>query len=226
MEFVNKKTAIIEFNGLPGTGKTTISRLLAENLVKEYDMVFCGYNRHSYHDYTYSMFMSPLYYSRALKFFSYSRYFVTPRSIRYSLVPLKYLRMYDFFVKDKNNGGLIIDQGFIQGLISLAHNELFPHTKSLGYLLRTSGLNDLPIVIVNCNCSLDRTIDRLLTRPVQGSRLQLMNKEELKVTMTVQEHNLQTLRSLLIETCPNTKCVTIDTELSPEYNVGLIKNCL
>ena len=136
MEFVNKKTVIVEFNGLPGTGKTTISRLLAENLVKEYDKVFCGYYRHSYQDYTYSMFMSPSYYCRALSIYRYSRCFITPKSIRYSLVPLKYIRMYEHFVKDKVNGGLIIDQGFIQGLISLAHNELFPQTEYTPILFR------------------------------------------------------------------------------------------
>ena len=79
---------------------------------------------------------------------------------------------------------------------------------------------------ISCASFLDNTIDRLLTRQVQGSRLQLMTKEELKDTMTIQEHNLHALRSLLMETCPNARCVTIDTERSPEYNAELLKNCL
>ena len=226
MGYLDSKTRIIEFNGLPGSGKTTISQVLGQYIKKENGMVSFKYFRHWCHDYTYSMCMSPLYYNRAIRFVKYSRCLEVQQSLRYSLLPLKYIRMYEHFVRDNKQAELIIDQGFIQGMISLAHTDLFPREELLLSLLKTSGLNDLPIVFVNCKCSLDKTMDRLLTRQAQGSRLQQMNKDELKHAMSVQEQNLTYIRSWVVEVCPNTKSITIDTELSPAYNAELIMNCL
>lgn len=226
MGYFDSKTRIIEFNGLPGSGKTTISQVLGQYIKKKNGTVSFKYFRHWYHDYTYSMCMSPLYYNRAIRFVKYSQCLDNHHSLRYSLLPLKFIRMYEHFVRDNKQGVLIIDQGFIQGMISLTHTELFPQKELLLSLLKASGLNDLPIVFVNCKCSIDKTTDRLLTRQTQGSRLQQINKNELKNTMSVQEQNLTYIRSSVNKVCPNIKSIAIDTELSLEYNAELIMNYL
>lgn len=226
MGFADSKTRIIEFYGLPGAGKTTISDLLGDFIEKQYGPVYKQYNRNRFEAYTYSMCLSPRFFGRFIRYNQYSHKFDTARSLRYSLLPLRFIRMYEHFIKDKECGTLVIDQGFIQSVISLAHTDVFPERERLLSLIKTSGLNDLPIVIVNCKCGLEKTIERLANRQSQGSRLQLMDMRRLQDAMRVQEQNISTLQSMIAEACPNIKSISIDAERVPEYNAKLIIDSL
>lgn len=222
MGYVDSKPRIIEFNGLPGTGKTTISQLLKQRIEKEYCQVDDKYYRHKYQKTPYSLFLSPEYYNRIIKYYNYSKSFESQRPLIYSLIPLKYIRMYNQFVRDEKKSVLIIDQGFIQGLISLAHIDILPKQDFLSNLLTHSGLNELPFVSINCSCCIEKTIERLLNRQDQKSRLQQKKGDELIKAMKVQYMNLNTLRAKVTESCPRIQSIEIDTELSPDYNVNNI----
>ena len=222
MGITDSKPKIIEFNGLPGTGKTTISQLLEEYLRKENIPVYNSNFRHSFSEKTYSLLLAPGYFRRIIELHNYSKHFVNTPSLRNTLIPLRYIRMYNHFVNDNKSGDLIIDQGFVQGLISLAHTEFFPKEDDLANLLASSCLQRIPIIFINCDCSVDKTIQRLLSRQSQGSRLQLLEYDELKRAMMVQYNNLKTLRSLMTKVYPDIRCISVDAELSPESNAKTI----
>lgn len=130
--------------------------------------------------------------------------------------------MYEQFIQYNSRGVLLIDQGVIQGLISMIHTGLFPKHDDLFILLKKLGLDELPIILINCSCSISNTTTRLLRRQNKGSRLQQMDEFEMETTMLTQYRNFSTLRAMIPQAFPSLKCIDINTELPAEVNAKII----
>ena len=218
---------IIEFNGLPGTGKTTISRLLPDCL----DPGIIGpvsfrYYRNRFERTPFSLFLSPKYIGRISLIRQFASLFESRCPLEFTLQPLKFIRMYEHFVKDNETGVLVIDQGFVQGVISIAHTQRFFDAGRLKELVTASGFNDLPVLVVNCSCQLQEADERLSQREDKGSRIQHMEEERKRQALLVQQQNFDTIRGIVASSCPNVYAIDLDTEKEPEINAGIIRDVL
>lgn len=225
MADASSKPRIIEFNGLPGTGKTTLARLVGDLMKNEPDVygpIYYSYYRYKFQKNRYSMLLSPGYYVLIYKLWKYSRLFKTPRRLDYCLHALKFVRMFRQFLKDVPNGILIIDQGVIQGLISIGHDELFPSEVGIVDIISNCNIEKMPILIVNCSCDYTDNIERLLNRHNQNSRVQKYSLEDMKNLLILQTCNFNTLRQLLTDNYPSLVELDINTNISTDENVKKI----
>lgn len=219
MESIGPKTIIIEFNGLPGSGKTTISKILKEKLTKDYGIeVKSRYARRSRHRKAYSILLCPRYYRLLISLNKYSKLYGTKRSFVRRLSIANFVREYYNFVFDNKKCALLIDQGIVQGIISFAHQDSLTTSEYLDDVLLNCGFEKLPIVIVNCNIDIEEAVKRLNQRPQNGCRVEKMSKENMLQTMKTQCRNFSIIRSLLESKFSQLIMIDINTDAFPEEN--------
>ena len=180
MEISNPKSIIIEFNGLPGSGKTTVAKILKKKLEEKYGVeVRSHYERKTWHRNVYSILLCPRYYKLLISINNYSKLFFKKKAFVRRLKIANFVREYRNFLSDNNRSVLLIDQGIIQAVISLAHQDKLPSPDSLGDVVCKIGIATLPIVIVNCNLSPEISAERVKTRPSNGCRVEKMDEQDL-----------------------------------------------
>ena len=221
-----KNPIIIEFNGLPGSGKTTTSKILQNRFECNKQKTFNRYFRKKYHRNVYSVLFTFRYRKILKAIIKYLNAFPTKvkKSIVYSYV--SYIRMYNNFFDDNNKGVLLIDQGIVQSLISLAHNKSLPVNDDLRDLLLSSKFNRIPIIFINCLSDEKLSMSRIEAREFRGARVDTMNKTEMYRTLCAQSRNFDKIRTALKELYPDLHVINIDMNESPESNVELISQYL
>lgn len=174
---VSKQSVIIELNGLPGTGKTTISHHLQSSLSD------LGYS-------TMRLYTTTWFNSLGISvFFTFSSFILfwillwTFRDIKPLKIKIKcivgfmfYFRMYRQFMKDKPCDYLIIDQGLIQECISIIYDKKefnFGRISNITNYLKKHGIE-----FCRVDCILDpaTSCERIEKRPTHGSRLDNIDK--------------------------------------------------
>lgn len=223
MEYNNEKCRIIEFNGTPGCGKTTIVRSLAEKLARNTKF---NYVRNRIDKNAYSLLLNPRYYPLLKRVFEYANLYPQKKGLLRCLLPAVFIRKYNNFLMDDSTSLLLFDQGFVQSIISLAHTDNLVVSPLLDSIIETSGLKKLPISIINCRCDVDVSIARIQGRPNNGARVHAMENEKLYSTIKTQTDNLTCLRAIIKEQCPNVKTIDIDTNIEVSENVNLLINQL
>lgn len=220
----SSKVRIIEFNGLPGTGKTTIARILGDKLIKDNKgPIHYYYYRYMFHTNRFSFLLSPRYSLLFCKLWLFSRRFKEAATFNFLFSVIRFVRMYHHYLEDNINGYLIVDQGFVQSLISIAYNERFPDINGFSKIIRDCDFARLPILYLNCSCNPVVNIERLRYRVGNYSRIQNLQNDELKKVLNIQNDNLSILRSVLVDYCPNAQFLCVDTERrSPEENAAKI----
>ncbi len=221
MAYNNEKFRIIEFNGTPGCGKTTVVRSLAERLTCKTKY---NYYRNRIDRNAYSLLLNPNYYPLLKQVFKYANLYSHKKELLRCLLPAVFIRKYHNFLLDDSTSLLLFDQGFVQSIISLAHTDNLIVSPLLESIFDTSGLNNLPIFIVNCNCDIDVSMARIKGRPDNGARVHDMTDEKLYNTLNIQMDNFFCLRDVMKEKCPNVKTMDMDTNFDVSENVdSLIK---
>lgn len=216
---------IIEFNGLPGSGKTTIAEALKKELEEMGYCVSTSFFKRSYHRYGKLVILNPVYWGLIRTIIKYSSFFEEKKSHSTILRVVNFIRSYNDFVKSKRNDILMVDQGFIQGLISLAHQDLLPQISYFDEVLKKSKIDSFNLVCVNCNVNESVSNERIISRPMNGCRVETMGELERINTLKVQNDNLLFLRKRVVDLCPNIVCVDINTEDDLNDNVcNIIKN--
>lgn len=218
---------IIEFNGLPGSGKTTIALILKELIEDRINtQALREYYRYSFQANPYSMFLSPSYYFTISKVRYYSKFFKDNRSLPVDLNVTKYLRMYKQFISDYNDGILVIDEGIVQMLISVAYDQLISNMNPLSQVISSLQLNKLPILFVNCNLDEESTAYRIKNRLPNGCRLENLSNEKMQSTLITQSNNFDVLRSQLFHCYTDMLSLDIYTSVKPENNAALVLDFL
>lgn len=226
MESNNPKSIIIEFNGLPGSGKTTVANILKKKLKENYGVeVKNHYERKPWHRNVYSILFYPRYYKLLISISNYSKSFFKKKPFGRRLKIANFVREYRNFFSDNKGSVLLIDQGIIQAVISLAHQDNLPSSDSLGDVICKTGITVLPVVIVNCNLAPEISAERVKKRPSNGCRVEKMDEPELLDSLKTQYDNLEYIRSLLYVFSPR-MIVEIDTALSPEENANKIMDLI
>ena len=225
----NKKSIIIEFNGLPGSGKSTICREMLE-IPELFNRSLCTTFSYSPIDkYLKTVWLN----YNCIRFFFAARGYLNNypnddnKSRRNDLLLMYFFRMYLSFLKHENSKILIIDQGLVQGLLSVPYNGLLVETKSIDSIIDFLQNNRVSFFRINCKSDVQLSKDRIHSRPTNLSRLDLMDESIVASTLQVQSDNLSLIRESFRRN-PFFKDleINIDTMLPPKENVAIISNYL
>lgn len=218
----NVEKMIIEFNGLPGTGKTTVSKFLEEQLLKSGKTVI---TKHIISE------------SRLKRYISYfvdgtiPLYFLMNRFVKKSIQPydrnskkvmsvvIGYYRIYRDFLKNKDESILIIDQGIIQGLVSVVFVNSLIRTHELKKIFEFFRKKRISFFQVDCNISPETSHRRMRTREKSATRLDNYDDDELLQLLKKQSKTFDTIRDVSKQYING---MDIDMECTPEKNVNYI----
>lgn len=192
---------IIEFNGLPGCGKSTTANELLKQIGE--DKASFPYDRHikkfyqllkSLVDGTIPFVIYCILILRNFKSSSIAekKYFI--------MVAYGHYQLYLHFINHSNKKYLIVDQGLVQDIISFAFQDKIISDKYVRKLIRFC-INKFgeSLLIVNCDVDVETSSQRISLRgKMDGSRLDKIYKEspnKAKETLSVQNYNFNVVRN-------------------------------
>lgn len=194
---------IIEFNGLPGSGKTTIT-----NFIIEKNMQAVSYQEHM------KAFKSK---KKSFKKLILIMNYFSLQNLRFSFYATKFLISLNGITKDrlsrllnlvyiynsyKSNGRdidyyLFVDQGLIQEILSIAHDRHIESESSLRKLIKELLRNIEILHIVNFKTCEEVAYERIKKRVATPCRLEYMSENKAKSILEIQIKNLNLLRNIL-----------------------------
>lgn len=212
------KTLIIEFNGIPGAGKTTtavqVRKCLKDMGIKEIsERKVIGY-RGSYKEIMASKETRRVY-------IIFLKAFLLIRPITWER--LKYMNAaYNYWLgikklynlKSRRNKICVLEQGIIQGFVSMAYlGEIRDEKKFYKYIRQVMDTLD-NVICVNCIVDTDISMLRMRARKPNGGRLQQIDDDkELKKALGLQKKQFEEIRRIAIK-----NAVTIDMDHQVEDN--------
>lgn len=220
MEKYVEKPKIIEFNGLPGCGKSTIAKAVTRELsLKGYKCYTCFFEKDIHKTHWFQIFhwcsIANLFKALIL-LFSQDK---IKDTIPGFLALCRYDLMYESFSKYcSNNEILIIDQGVLQGLLSIAHRgELKKHNICSWLIEKIIGRTP-NFSVVNCNVTPDIAYQRIEKRRYTSGRLDRASNSERLDALYMQSKNITVIRQLLPD-IPTLRIINVDTKDSIDQNV-------
>ncbi len=217
------KPIIIEFNGIPGSGKTTtmfeLRKLLKEMKVPEIPdkaVSECEVNRltilHSREIRAcYITFLKAFFLIRPIR---RERFRIMNRTFHYWYG----IKLLSQDRERKQTRICILDQGIIQGFVSMAfQGKILNEGKYCQYIKQV--LDSLGnFVCINCNTDVNVSVSRMRQRTHKLSRLDFINNNrELRKALINQKKQFERIRETAIK-----KAVSIDMNESPEDNAERI----
>lgn len=228
---LKKFPLIIEFNGLPGSGKTTLSSHIADYLNK--NNIRCLL----YQDYLklnsrkskvlkVSNFLFELMKPSNWPFIYYSTSFLKSaglwsrdrisrlRSMFYMYMNIKKL------IKKESIDVIIIDQGVIQTIISILFLKNLSCEEQVNKILECLSETITKFCIINVHVDVDLVSQRIVKRQKMSSRIDRMNEEEARDYLLANSRNFNKIRKIISEI--NIQHLNIDTFLDVKKNSRII----
>lgn len=222
MEKNSGKFKILEFNGLPGTGKSTLIKNLKMDL-EDYSYIS--------NDEIYSTNFKKLLF-----------FYLRPHNFKYLFLlfcilmkfPLKVFTNFVFFKRilfiyyykkvEKSKIGLklvLIDEGIIQYIISIWYDKKIRNSHMLRIFLNNS-FNDDNDILINCIIDVNTAKERIKERNIVQGRLDRIKDDiELLRILSIQKENFELIRKLIL-----TKKMELDTNKSIKENVNYLKETI
>lgn len=220
------KPIIVEFNGLPGLGKTTVSKLLIDELNREGYTTIRNYRRNVFH--TLHHPFPELYNLKLFRLVSAYAKTIPPVGKRKAHVHWTnfYAQKYDSIMKDCNVDFAIIDEGIIQFFESMAYKDTFPKSNKVNEIvmkLKSMGIEFVRVDVFN---DVEKSVQRIKSRAPRGLAYESMEPDELLETLQTESINFEYLRSVFSMVYENQKVIEINTADDPRLNADKIKCAL
>lgn len=221
-----KKTFIVEFNGLAGSGKTTVANLLIDELRKDgYSVI--GKYRHSFFHSKRPLFCIPYSFSLYKKIKRYADSIVPYRKDRkYVHWTNHFVRMYKSIKKYSDADFAVIDEAILQFLVAMGLNDHLPQSILMDAIVEEIRMMGISFVRVDCNNHIETSCERIKNRPPKGMYYESWSKEEMMSQLQVEAANFEYLRSVFSKVFPGQVVITIDTLDSPQINALKIKEII
>ena len=222
-----EKSVIIEFNGLPATGKTTIANALVEKLQQDNIPCIRNFIRFKWQRNGRTVLLSP---RLLLLLFRLHRFAngIKPRKnrITHILGEMFHCRSYmDFLRTTKEKKVLVVDQGLIQSIISIANLDKIEDKASLNKIVDFYKKNKIAFISVDCVVDPQLSYERIKDRPDNTARMHRVPRNELLNAMKRQADNFAIVRDCFSQKL-SIKTISIDTESDPIENASIIINRL
>lgn len=216
---------IIEFNGLPGTGKTTIADALILRLQQKGKKCIKAMPDSGLAE---SMLFSLRHPSclilvRLLRRLQKENQSFSQKFSSAYLV----LHYYQMYLKCKCSDSadfLVIDQGILQAIISMAHLSRMSSSATLTKISETI-LNGVDFLEVDCMINEDVAFNRIRKRKSAGSRLENLDDDSLIYAYRVQSANFSVVRGAFTNDSAQ-NIISLDTSNTVSDNVSYIINRL
>lgn len=219
-----RNTIIVEFNGLPGLGKTTVANAVIKELENR------GYKTTDRH-YKRGPFGAMVHYfpwlfSRSLfKLVLTFANSISPEGKRRTHVNWtnSYAHKYKSIVKHSNADFAIIDEAIIQFLVAMAFQDKMPVTDKAEEIVKKLKAIGVDFIRVDCVNDVEEATKRIMSRPSRGLVFESMQHDELVRTLEVEAANFDYLRSVFSKVYENQRVITIDTvHACPNDNAQII----
>ena len=222
---------IIEFNGLPGTGKTTVCKALANRISGKRPVSLRHFPKESrlkryvsyFTDGSRTLYRLGVRYSDSL----YAGDGDTDvaarkknRDLAFRLV--KYYQSYrSFYRKASGDAVLLLDEGIIHTLLTVAHGRSITSAEHVDAIFRFLKKKGIEFIGINCLSDTSLSNSRISERGDTGARLDVCDEEERARVLSVQKANLELLRERAAEIlAPRT--VIVDTARGVDENAAFI----
>lgn len=214
----NTSPVIIEFNGLPGCGKTTTTNhligMFEDNRFKVARLFDINMNKPL-------MIVNSLKYKRLKFLFAIISLAATikpfnKKRIKVALVTYYILLKYSMLPKTKYDV-VLVDQGIIQSIISLYHiDSMDTESKRVENTLKYLFDFHKSLTIVNCNSKTNTVFSRIKKRKYNGGRFDQMDEHSRHKNLIKQEISFDKIRNILQKV--DFRQFSISTEDSVEKN--------
>lgn len=230
---IHNKSFIIEFNGLPASGKTEI----ANYIVELGNFNYCNYKFYNE--------INKLYFkdSRILKVIRFSTLMLKPSSIKFSFITLGLLKevgdinkskllrgyslimlylTYQYIHKKTPSFNFIVDQGIIQQIISIAYLDKLNNMHSINKLLMHLNKTLENYSLIHTDIDVKKVCERMSDRKRNYSRIDHLDKTEIIPALKLQNDNFRKIRAVTNDI--RFKSITMDTTKNPKINASNIVN--
>lgn len=223
----NKDTCIVEFNGLPGLGKTTVANILIDELRKDgFKVIDRKYNKnilwkiaaHFPKIYNLDLYRIVKEYAETIPSTGGKRTHVDWTN-RYAL---KFWLMKSFSGADY----AIIDEALIQFLVAMGFKDRMPESDKAEAIVRKIKEMGIDFIRVDCVNNVEEASKRLLARPSRGLVFEKMNSEELLATLETEKANFEFLRKIFSKIYENQQVIEIGAQEEPRKNAMIIKEAI
>lgn len=220
----------LEFNGIPGSGKTTLAnRLIAEMRDEPYSV-------ESYHQIikkpTRKNIKNLLLYLFKLKPSSYKigyyawMHLITNKKLSHEnwLRVISIVVLFDLYQKkslDNHGEVILVDQGIMQQIISMLYESELIVDKYVKKIIGFTKKKNLGIVIINVDLNITDSYNRLSHRQGNISRIQKLNKETAIDTLAVQQKNFTKIRKIIADY--EFQRIDVDSQACIDDNLMLLK---
>lgn len=206
-----QQTIIVEFNGLTGLGKTSVTKVLIEELNKlgyktvdrYYRYTFLHSMRHPFPE----LFSPRLYW--LVKSFAKS---LLPPKKRSHIEKISYFaQKYKSIEKHSHVDFAIIDEAIIQFFAAIAFSDRIPVSTKVDAIVKKLKKMNISFVRVDCVPNIDEAEKRIMSRPSKRLKVERMQKSDRLQKLEAEAANINYLRTVFSKVYEDQQVITIDT---------------